>query len=329
VASSPSAAVVSREELESRIACVRSSCVDPAAGIYGPGSVSWRIGKEGILFLGGGRAALLQLAHPWVAHAVNQHSHARHDPLGRFQRTFDAVFAMVFGDLDRALRSARRVHAIHERVQGALDEDVGAFARGDAYRANEAHALLWVHATLLDSAIQIYDLVVRPLSDSERNDYYEESKRFASLFGIPDSVLPADYAAFRRYFDEMLASDVICVGRPALELRRFLFASKNRARRTLFRWLELMTAGLMPERLRDELELAFGAREERWFRASLAALRFTYPHIPPRLRYVPAYVAARRRLAGKRGPDRVGAWLERMTLFAIDSGANEKSQRDA
>jgi len=320
---------ISRDELERKIARLRAECPDRAAGIHGPGSISWRIGKESILFLGAGRAALLQLAHPWVAHAVDQHSHAREDPLGRFRRTFEAVFAMVFGDLDRAIRSARRVYAIHERVKGIVDEDVGAFGRGDAYRANEAQALLWVHATLLDSAIQAYELVMQPLSDAERDAYYQESKRFASLFGIPDSVLPADYPAFRRYFDEMLASDVICVGRPALELRRFLFAAKNPAQRALFRWLELMTAGLMPERLRDEFELQLGSREQRVFRASILALRLTYPRLPPRLRYLPAYVAARRRLAGKRGPDRVGAWLERLALAAMDTRPDKTTQRDA
>jgi len=43
-------------------------------GIFGAESVSWRINCESALFLGAGRAALLQLAHPWVAAALDQHS---------------------------------------------------------------------------------------------------------------------------------------------------------------------------------------------------------------------------------------------------------------
>src|SRR5258706_10449611 len=88
---------VTRADLESHIEHLRAEVKDPKAGIYGPGSISWTIGKEAILFLGGGRAALLQLAHPAVAHAVDQHSATRNDPLGPFQRTFDNVFAMVSG----------------------------------------------------------------------------------------------------------------------------------------------------------------------------------------------------------------------------------------
>src|SRR6185369_14287653 len=114
-------------DLERHIERLRAEVTDPCAGIYGPGSMAWTIYKEAVLFVAGGKAALLQLAHPAVAHAVDQHSATRHDPLGRFQRTFDNVWAMVFGDLDSAIGHARRVHAIHSRIAGEIREDVGAF----------------------------------------------------------------------------------------------------------------------------------------------------------------------------------------------------------
>src|SRR5687767_13848481 len=128
---------VTRADLERLIAELRKEIADPRAGIFGPGSVNWQIARESICFLAGGRAALLQLAHPFVAHAVDQHSHTRVDPMGRFVRTFANVFAMVFGDLDYAVESARHVHAIHERVQGSIPEAVGDYAAGSAYLAND------------------------------------------------------------------------------------------------------------------------------------------------------------------------------------------------
>lgn len=309
---------VARADLEQMIAELCAETPDPRAGIYGPGSASWEIGKEGALFIGGGRAALLQLAHPYVAHAVDQHSATRTDPLGRFRRTFDNVFAMVFGDLDRAVRSARRVHAIHSRIRGSIQEDVGAFARGTHYEANDEAALMWVHATLIDTALLVHDRVVKPLSAGERERYYQESKRFARLFGISDDVLPRDYPSFQRYFSDMLASDVIAVGAPARELASFLFASPKRSLRPLFGWLELMTAGFLPEGLRTPFGFEYGRPQAAAFEASLAVLRTTYPRLPRRLRYVPAYVEARRRLAGKPGPDRVGRWLERIALKGLE-----------
>ncbi len=321
--------VVSRADLELCIEELEGEVRDRRTGIYGPGSQAWSVYKEGILFLGGGKAALMQLAHPAVAHAVDQHSKTRSDPLGRFQRTFDNVFAMVFGDLDAAVRSARRVHAIHSRISGSITEDVGAFAEGSHYEANDEDALMWVHATLLETAVQMYELGVRPLSYAEKNRFYKETRRFALLFGIPDRVLPRSWGEFLDYYQRMLDSDVLTVGEPGLELSGFLFSSPRPALAPLFRWLETMTAGLMPPRLQQEFKLRYGPAERALFRASLAAIAPVYPLLPARVRYIPAYVQARRRLAGKRGPDRIGQLLERAALFAIDKKPSVRGRRRA
>ena len=61
---------VSRDDSAALIAAVERGVADPRAGIFGPQSISWRINRESALFLGAGRAALLQLAHPWVATAL-------------------------------------------------------------------------------------------------------------------------------------------------------------------------------------------------------------------------------------------------------------------
>ena len=100
--------VVTRSELEGALARVRAAVADPRDGIHGPGSPAWQLQRESMVFLGGGRAALLQLAHPFVAYAIDQHSKTRGDVVGRFQRTFRNVFAMVYGDLDTAMRAAGR-----------------------------------------------------------------------------------------------------------------------------------------------------------------------------------------------------------------------------
>ena len=309
---------VTRDDLEQMLEALRAQVTDPRAGIYGPGSQAWTISKEAILFLGGGRAALLQTAHPFVAHGVDQHSATKTDPLGRFQRTFDNVFAMVFGDLEMAMKSARRVHTIHRRIVGEIREDVGQFRLGSPYQANDEQALFWVHATLIDTAVLMYELCIRELSYAEKDQYYQETRRFARLFGIEDAYIPPDWAAFEAYNRKMWQSDVLAVGEPARQLRRYLFTSPKPSHRPLFRWVEVMTAGIMPDRLRDEYDLPWRAADQRLFQASLLVLQQVYPRLPPRLRYLPAYVNARRRLAGKHGPDRIGQLLERIALLGLD-----------
>jgi uncharacterized protein (DUF2236 family) len=308
---------VTRNDLERHLARLAGRAGDPRAGIYGPGTVSWEVNREGIIMLGGGCAALLQLAHPFVAHAIDQHSRTRRDPVGRFNRTFSHVFAMVFGPLDEALEAARRVHALHTTIRGAIHEDVGRFSRGDRYQANDEEALLWVHATLVDTALRVYELVVRELSPLEREAYYEESKLFARLFGIPDAVLPATWEAFARWYAVTIASDTIAVGAPAAEMRRFLMQPPRLAHAPLAAWYEVFTAGLLPPKLRAELGFSWTATDRRVFARSIPLLRAAHRALPRRLRYFPAYVEARRRLAGKPPHDRFGRWIERLALRSL------------
>ena len=308
---------VERDDLERCLSYLERRMGDRRAGIYGPGSLSWQVNREGVTMLGGGCAALMQLAHPWVAHAIDQHSQTRTDPAGRFQRTFSMVFAMVFGDLDDALRSAREVHALHRTIRGAIKEDVGRFKRGDRYHANDEQALLWVHATLLDTALRVYELIVRPLSPLEREAYYQESKLFAYLFGLGDDVLPPDHAAFVRWYQDMINSETIAVGEPAMQTRRFLLSAPSRASRPLMRWMKIFTTGLLPAKLRTQFELPYGGVERALFQRSIPLLRAAHRASPERLKFYPAYVDANRRLAGKSTKDPVGQWLERAAMRGL------------
>lgn len=290
--------IVSRADLEARLEELRALVREPTQGIHGPGSHAWELNRESINFAGGARAALLQLAHPFVAHAIDQHSKTREDIQGRFQRTFTNVFAMTFGDLDDAFRAARRVHNVHTRIHGIITEDVGAFARQTPYHANDAAALTWVWATLMDTILVVQELLVRQRSEPFKERFYQESKKFAMLFGIPDRELPADYPAFRRYVAGMFAGDTLTVGRPALEMSRFLLAPPRPALGPVFSWYRVLTAGLLPARLRQQFEMPWNRADRAIHRASVVALRGIYRATPRALRYLPAYVEARRRLAG-------------------------------
>lgn len=309
--------IVTQRQLDELHRRLRAETRDPRAGVFGPASAMWRLSRESALFLGGGRALLLQLAHPTVAHAVAQHSQLAHDPLGRFQRTFEGVFGMIFGDLDEALARSRAVYAVHARVHGPIGEDVGAFAAGTRYHANEAGALLWVHATLIDTSVMVYELVVGALSPAEKEAYYQDSKRFAALFGLAEDAVPADWHAFTAYVQGMLDSSTIAIGATARELAKLLFTAGDPARRSLYRVNQAVTTGLLPGRLRADLGLRWDAAARATSAATIAAARAALPLLPARLRYAPAYMHARRRLAGKRGPDRLSRLVERLAVRAV------------
>ena len=114
--------LLSADDFESSLDAVRAAAAGPIEGIFGPESLTWRVDREAAIFLGAGRALLLQLAHPWVAAAISEHSRTFADPVGRFHRTFNITFTMVFGTLDQALAASRRLHRRHAVVTGILPQ---------------------------------------------------------------------------------------------------------------------------------------------------------------------------------------------------------------
>ncbi len=287
-------AQVDREQLEASLEELRRRVSEPRHGIHGPGTIAWEVGRENVLFLGGGRAALLQLAHPAVASAIAQHSQTRQDVWGRFWRTFRNVWAMSFGDLDAAQAAARRVHAIHCRVYGQLEPATGD-GPATAYSANRAEALLWVYATLVDTSLQVFQLAVRPLSRAERDCFVEESQSFGLLFGIPRTVLPSDSRELTRYMTSQLESEQIAAWLPARRMCDFLMQPLFWGMGPLSSWYQTMTAGLLPPRLREGFGFRFEQRERQRFERWLERVRRLLPYLPGRLRYVPAYHTALRR----------------------------------
>ena len=203
--------LVSRNDSESVLSALERAAPDRRAGFFGPRSMTWRINRESALFLGAGRAALLQLAHPWVATAIEQHSSVMSRPIARFHNTFRIVYTMIFGTVDQALAAARSLYAVHTRIRGEMTEDIAAYRHGSHYEANEIAALRWVYATLIETAVLAYEFVQPPLTPDELATYYGETLTLAAMFGLPAAALPEDWPAFLAYCREMEQSDALGV----------------------------------------------------------------------------------------------------------------------
>ena len=304
-------AAVGREDLERQLEVVRALAPGEMEGVFGPDSLTWRIDREALTFLGAGRALLLQLAHPWVAAAIAEHSKTIDDPIGRFHRTFAVVFTMVFGTLDQALSAARALHRRHAAIHGRLPITVGPFRAGSPYQANDLAALRWIYATLVETALMTHDFVLPPLTDEERARYYAESHRFAALFGIPPAALPADWREFATYAEMMRESDVLTVSPAAREIARQIFSGAG----SLLlppQWYRAVTASMLPPRLRE----AFGLSDTDSSQSERARvwLQRIYPTLPARLRHVGPYQEAVARLSGQSSPDLATRALNRLWI---------------
>jgi uncharacterized protein (DUF2236 family) len=305
--------LVSAEDFERNLTIVRASAAGQREGVLGPASVTWRVNREAAIFLGAGRALLLQLAHPWVAAAIADQSRVLADPLGRFHRTFSVTFTMVFGTRDQALAAARRLYRRHASVAGILPEAAGPFAAGSRYCANDVAALRWVHATLVETALLAHDLVMPPLDDDARERYWAEAKAFAALFGIPQDGLSSDWKSFVAYNEAMAASDVLTVSTAARAIVDQIFSGRVTRIRPP-RWYRALTAQMLPPRLQAGFELPFGDAERRSASRALSWMRRIYPALPERLRYVGPYQEAQARLRGEEHLAPATQWLNRLWI---------------
>ncbi len=256
-------------------------------GPFGPGSMVWKLNGETVTVLGGGRALLMQIAHPMVAAGVADHSDFARDPFERLWRTLDAVLTVGFGDTDQAGEAAARVNQVHGRVTGARG--------GRAYRALDPELLLWVFATLVDSASVTFERFVRPIPPYALERYYEEMKGLARAFLVPDDVIPASYRDFARYLDDSLASIEVTDEARALA-PGILGPPAPRVLRPLVAAMRSVTVGLLPPRLRDGFGLAWSPRKERALDAAAAICRAMVPLLPAGVRQWPHATAADRRV---------------------------------
>ena len=266
-------------------------------GHFGPDSITWRVNREGVLLLGGGAAIILQVAHPLVGAGVAEHSNYREDPWGRLYRTLDITTSMVFGSTGEAAEASERLRNVHRRVQGVIKEPGGSYPVGTEYSANDPKLAMWVHATLVDTSMQVYSAYVGTLSHAERVRYYEEQKRLGEMFGVPIEAQPETLAEFYDYFEHMVEDELAVTSALADVVDATMRPDLPFVARPVVEAINLATVSLLPERLRRELGLEWGTNRRRLVLASRAVIRRALPVLPRLLREFPPARSADRRVA--------------------------------
>lgn len=261
---------------------------------FPPDSQIWRVNREMALLLAGGRALLMQIAHPKVAAGVAEYSRFQEDPLARLHRTMSAMWSIVFDERAQGRAVLERIESVHTKVRGAVPAGEPSFA-GVRFGALDQDLLLWVHATLIDSAMIAYARFVAPLAPGEKNAYYDDSKKLASLFGINDAILPPMSGEFEAYMQRMMAGDAIAVGPTAISLAHDILYARPWIFKVAGPLFRFVTAGLLPEKLREGYGLKWTARKEKKLVLLAGAIRASLPWLPAPIRIVPNARAAEKR----------------------------------
>lgn len=251
------------------------------------------IAGEAVLIAGGGRAILLQLAHPAIGHAIADHSDFSRDPMRRLRHTLSYIYAQVYGTDPQRRAAADEVNQTHARVVGV--------SAVTPYSADDADLQLWVAATLYDSALIMHEHVYGTLPPDVAESIYRDYAVLGTALRMPAELWPADRASFRRYFSSTLASLSVTDAARA-QARQLLFPARAplwlRAAAPVGR---LVTAGLLPASVRSDFGMSWSPDLQRRFERVMSLARVVYPRLPARVRHLPrdrALAAAERMLRG-------------------------------
>jgi uncharacterized protein (DUF2236 family) len=158
---------------------------------------------------------------------------------------------------------------------------------GTGYRATDPALLLWVLATLIDTAIVTHERFLRPLTPDEAAAYYEDMRVFGQLFGLKSDEMPATVGELRAYVEEM--STTLRVSDEARQIASTLFEG-NLLLTPVMAAMQERTAGLLHPALRAQFGLSWGPYRDRTQRTVEGASRLLLPRLPRRLRAPPWFL---------------------------------------
>ncbi len=244
-------------------------------GLFDDTAVIRRVAGEGLLLAGGGRATLLQVAHPSVGQGVADHSNFAERPLDRLRTTMIYVYGVLFGTREEARRISKAVYAMHTKVTGP------------GYLANDPELQVWVNATLFDTAMLLYQRVFGPLSTEDADVCYRQYAVLATSIGCPEDAWPASRAEFYEYWEHMVST--LEVSDAARDIARHLMNGHNlpRRMRPFVPVNRFVTIGLLPAPIRAGYGYSWSPRQDRWLRRGLNLAAHTYPYLPSALRVAP------------------------------------------
>jgi uncharacterized protein (DUF2236 family) len=239
--------------------------------------------REYAVALSGPRALLMQATHPVAFAGFFAHTGALDDPYTRLSRTAEVMDTIAFGTRQDADRMTRRVRALHAK-----------------YGVDRPDLLLWVLATLVDSALLVYGRYVRPLSPDEREAYWQDYKVIGRLFALRDEDMPETIEDFDAYMAGMLSGGELALDDEAraLSLRIVFNPPVPLAARPLLELVNQITVGLLPDRIRRLYRLRWDPARGLAVRAGAEyTRRVLIPLLPGVVRQVPSARAAVSRAA--------------------------------
>lgn len=216
-------------------------------GLFGPGSVAWKVHGDPLMLVGGVSALMLQTLHPLAMAGVADHSDFRERPYARLSRTASFVTATTYGSKAVATSVIETVKARHQRVVGTAPD-------GRPYAAGDPELLRWVHVAEVASFLEAHTRYHPfPARGEDIDRYYDETAVVAEMLGATD--VPRSRVEVAAYFEHVRPE--LVGGEQALETIRWIRnpSGLRPPERAAYEVLVNAAADLLPAWARDLLGL--------------------------------------------------------------------------
>lgn len=232
-------------------------------------------GERSVGLLYGQRALLIGALEPLTYTGTMLSTRAGDRPFQRLARTAkiqETVFLGTRAEADEALASVRR---LHERVNGTLPTAAGSHPAGTPYSALDPELMLWTLAVIADSGRAMYETLVRPLGEREREALWQDYVRFGELFDLPREAMPSSYREFQAWWRQRLAAPDLHATEHALEMAPLVAFRQPvpAAARGNLAVQNHLIKGTLPPRVRRIFGIRWSAAHEKSFQAAAAAHR--------------------------------------------------------
>ena len=243
-------------------------------------------GDRAVGLLYGQRALLIGALEPLTYTGTMLSTRSGDRPFERLARTAKIQETVFLGSRAEADEVLARVHRLHEHVKGELPEAAGAHPAGTPYSAFDPELMLWTLAVIADSGREMYETLVRPLSEAEREDLWQDYVRFGELFELPRSAVPASHRDFKAWFDAVLAAPDLQVTEHGLEMAPLVAFRQPvpAAARGNLAVQNHIVRGTLPPRVREIFGIRWTRAHESSFRSIAAAHRRARRLFPRQMR---------------------------------------------
>jgi uncharacterized protein (DUF2236 family) len=232
-------------------------------------------GERAVGLLYGQRALLIGALEPLTYTGTMLSTTSADRPFQRLARTAKIQETILLGTREEADKALAVVNRLHERVKGTLPEAAGSHPAGTPYSAFDPELMLWTLAVIADSGRAMYEAMVRPLTEAEREDLWQDYVRFGELFGLPRGDVPGSYREFSTWWEARMSSPDLQATEHGLEMAPLVAFHQPvpaPARGNIVAQNHIIK-GTLPRRVREIFGIRWGRGHEASYQAMTAAHR--------------------------------------------------------